>query len=282
MKRENLGYIQILSAGILASFIPLLVRLGENLGPYNLTFFKIFLQAIILGLFFFFNKKKLSPLKYEKGKMFLFGAIHGFILLSYFLAIQYLTIAFAVLLMYLFPLWMMFSSHFILKEKITGNSIFALLIGLIGMIIILSPKDLLVTYNVWAILLGIFSGMGAALVYTLSKTFKKYNKASLVFWQNTIAVPFILPLLFIQLPKFTIFNSFIVLVLGLIGVAGGILVFKGFNKVQANKGGVVMLFEILLPIILALILFKEIPSITTVLGGILILIAVFVTTRINK
>ena len=282
MKKENLGYLQIVFAGILAAFIPLLVRLGENLGPYNLTFFKVLIPSIILGGFFLFNKKKLVPLKYERGKMLLFGAIHGFIYLGYFLAIQYLTIAFAILLVYLFPLWIMFFSHFILKEKITKKSIFILLIGLIGMAILLSPKDLFVTYNFWAILAGIASGIGAAFIYTISKTFKNYDKVSLTFWQNTIAVPFVFPLLFIDFPKFTVFDSFIVLALGLIGVFALILVFKGLHKVQAIKGGIVMLSEMIFPIILAFIFFKEIPSNITVFGGILILIAAFMATRSNK
>ena len=214
--------------------------------------------------------------------MLLFGAIHGFIYLGYFLAIQYLTIAFAILLVYLFPLWIMFFSHFILKEKITKKSIFILLIGLIGMAILLSPKDLFVTYNFWAILAGIASGIGAAFIYTISKTFKNYDKVSLTFWQNTIAVPFVFPLLFIDFPKFTVFDSFIVLALGLIGVFALILVFKGLHKVQAIKGGIVMLSEMIFPIILAFIFFKEIPSNITVFGGILILIAAFMATRSNK
>ena len=282
MKKESVGFLQIIVAGIIAGFIPILVRFGKNLGPYNLSFFRVFLAAIFLGLFFLVFRKKISPLKYEKKKMLVFGAVHGFILLGYFIAIQKLTIATAVFLMYLFPIWMILLSFFILKEKITSKALLALFISFIGLVILFSPKDFFIEGNLFGYIGGILSGFGAGLVYVISKTFKKYDKISLTFWQNLIAIPFLIPLLFIDFPKFTSFDIGIVVSIGLITPIVFVLLYKGLGKVKASSAGAVIILEILVPIILAFLFFKEIPSKFTFVGGILIIIGAYIATTGRK
>jgi len=124
--------------------------------------------------------------------------------------------------------------------------------------------------------------MGAGLVYTLSKTFKKYDKVSLTYWQNVIALPFILPLLFIDFPNFqlvTLKEIIFVLIIGINSIIPFILVYKGISHVGAHKGTVIMSLEILYPIILAFLIFKEIPSVTTYIGGIFIILGAYLITR---
>ncbi|MEI7719264.1 MAG: DMT family transporter, partial [archaeon] len=122
--------------------------------------------------------------------------------------------------------------------------------------------------------------VGMELVYTLSKTFKKYDKVSLTFWQNLIAIPFVLPLLFIDFPKFSLFDTGIVLLLGsLFTAVPFILIFKGFGKVDAQKGSIVIMLDIVFAVIFAWLIFQEIPSIITIIGGILILIGSYIITK---
>lgn len=275
MKQENVGYLQIIIAGIIFSVDPIIIRFGEDLGPYNLAFFKVFMAVLILGIFFLIFRKKLVPLKYEKKKMLLFGAIHGFIYLGYFIAIFYLTVASAVLLMYLFPLWMLVFSHFILKEKITKKSLIALLIAFVGALILISPQNFFIRDSLIGTFTGLLSGVGAGLVYVLSKTFEKYDKVSLVFWQNLIALPFLFPLLFFEFPVFNTLNVTIIFVLGAVFLIPFILTFKGLQKVPAHKAGTVMLLEIIGPIVLAFFIFNEIPQLSIIVGGLLIILGVY-------
>ena len=281
MKKETLGLVQIFIASLLFGFIPILVRWGDNLGPYNLSFFRVFVSILSLGLFFWISKKyTLVKFKFEKKKMILFGAIHGFIILGYFMAIQYLSVASAVLLLYSSSIWIIIFSHFILKEKITRKTVFALVIAFIGVIFVLSPKSLLIFESFVGSIAGLLAGIGFGLVYVLSKTFKKYDKVSLTFWQNTIALPFLIPLLLIDIPKFTPNDIGIVVLLGTICTTlPFILVFKGFEKVSAQKGGIVILLDVLFPVILALAIFQEVPTIEALIGGVLIVIGFLLVTN---
>jgi drug/metabolite transporter (DMT)-like permease len=280
MKRENIGYLQIVLASLLFGFIPIIVRLGTNIGPYNLSFFRVFVAACSLGLFFLFYHKKLVPLKYEKAKMLLFGGIHGFIILGYFTSILFLDVASAVLLLYSSAIWIVLFSRWILNEKLTKKTIFALLVAIVGLILVMQPKNFFIIESLIGSLAGLFAGVGFGLVYVLSKTFKKYDKVSLTFWQNIIALPFLLPLIFIDWPKFTLNDIYLIILLGtFFTVLPFILVFKGFQKVKASKGGIIVLLDIIFPIIFAFLFFKEAPSTSAIIGGILIIVGSYLATK---
>lgn len=279
MKNESLGYFQIIIAALLFGLIPIAVRFGENLGAYNLSFFRVFVAALCLGTFFLFSKKNLTPFKYNKGKLIFFGAIHGFIILGYFLAIQFLSIASAVLLLYSSSIWMIIFSYFILKEKISLGTWVALIIAFVGVIFVLSPQDFFMAESLIGSLAGLFAGMGMGLVYILSKTFTKYDKVSLTFWQNLIALPFLLPLLLVDIPSFTQLDILIAILLGsLFTVVPFILLFKGLEKVSGQKGGIVILLDMIFPILFGLVIFREIPSISVIVGGVLIIFGTLIIT----
>jgi drug/metabolite transporter (DMT)-like permease len=279
MKSENVGFLQIIIASFLFGIIPIFVRYSENFGVYNLAFYRVFLSALFLGFFFIFTKNKLTRLKYEKKKMLLFGAIHGFIILGYFIAIQTLTIASAVLLLYSSSIWIIIFSYFILKERITSKTYIALIISIIGVFLVLSPENLFIKESLIGSLSGLLAGIGFGLVYVLSKTFKKYDKLSLTFWQNLIAIPFIIPLIFIEKPVLNTFNSLIVITISVITIFAFILVYKGFGKIKGQQGGIVILLDIFVPIILGLIFFSEIPELKTIVGAIFIILGSYIASK---
>ncbi len=274
MNKETVGFIEIFFASLLFGLLPILVRFGENLGSYNLSFFRVLVASISIFIFVLFSKKaSIMPLKYEKKKMVLFGAIHGFIILGFFLSVQYLTVASAILLLYSSSIWIIVFSYFILKEKITKRTLIALVIAFVGVIFVISPSSLFVKESLIGSLSGFFAGIGMGLVYTLSKTFKKYDKISLTFWQNLIAIPFVLPLIFIDFPKFTFTDLWIVILLGSLFTAlPFILIFKGFEKINAQKGSIIIMLDIVFSILFAYLIFSEIPTIGAILGGTLIII----------
>jgi len=280
MKKETEGFLEIFFASLLFGLMPIVVRFGKDLGTYNLPFFRVLVAAISVFIFILVSKKlSLIPFKYEKKKMLLFGALHGFTILGYFLAIQYLTIASAVLLLYSSSIWIVVFSHFILKEKITKRTMIALLVSFLGIILIVSPQNFFIKESLIGSLGGLGAGIGMGLVYTLSKTFKKYDKVSLTFWQNLIAIPFVLPLIFVDLPKFSPINLGIIIILGSVFTAiPFILIFRGFGKVNAQKGSIVIMLDIVFSIIFAWIIFRETPTVLAIIGGILIMLGTYLIT----
>ena len=163
------GFIEVFIASLLFAFIPIIVRFDDGLGVYYLTFFRTFFAALFLGIFFIFAKRKLVPLKYEKGKLIFFGAIHGFIILGYFIAIKFLSIASAVLLLYSASIWMILFSYFILGEKINRRTLFALVVSIVGVVFVMSPQNFFIFESLVGSVAGLLGGIGFGLVYILSK-----------------------------------------------------------------------------------------------------------------
>jgi drug/metabolite transporter (DMT)-like permease len=213
--------------------------------------------------------------------MILFGFLHAFIITGYFIAIKHINISTAVLLLYTSSIWMVLFGAIILKEKIKVSSIIALIISIAGVVLIISPKQIIFGENLFGIIAALLAGVGFGLVYVLSKTFKEYDKVSLTFWQNLLALPFVVPLLFIEPINFTLKNGILVFILGIITLIAFIITYNGLEKVKSHIASVVILADMLFPIILALILFKEVPGIYTIIGGVLIIGGILIVSLKN-
>lgn len=270
-------YFYTILGACIASLIPILVRFGEGIGSSNLSFFRVFLTALFVGLFFIFSKKKLVPPKKEKSKMLIFGALHGFIILGYFIGISLLPIALAVILFFMFPIWIALFSYIILKERITKRVGIALLISFIGLMFVVIPDSKFFSGDFLGIISAFLAGIFAGLVYVMSKMFKTYDKFSLVFWQNSIATFFLLPLLLINFPVLNYVEGGIVILIGIATAIPFILYYTALGKVNSGNVGVLMFLEGIIPIILAVFIFQEIPSSLTILGGVLIFYGSYLT-----
>ena len=129
MKKENIGYLQLIFAEFLIAIPYILARLGKELGNSNLSFFRVFLAFVFLGIFgLIFKKYSIAKMRNEKIKLIIFGALHGFIILASFISLNMLTISSAVILQSTIGLWTAIFSILLLKEKLKFNVILALII----------------------------------------------------------------------------------------------------------------------------------------------------------
>ena len=277
MRKETLGFLQIITGAIIFAFTGIAVKFGKDLGAYNLSFFRVLLSAFFIYIFFLlFKKHKLVPFKYEKKKLLLFGVLHSFIILGSFLAYQLLSIALATLLIMSLVIWIIIFSYFILNEKITKTILISLIIAFTGVVVVFFPGKLSIKESLFGSIAALLAGIGAGAVYVLSKTFKKYDKVSLTFWQNLIAVPFFIPFIFNQSIKFTSIDILVLFFLGPLTALAFILRLMGFGNIAASKGGIFLLLYIPFAIIAAFFVLKEIPTINAIIGGILISIGAYI------
>jgi drug/metabolite transporter (DMT)-like permease len=280
MKKENLGYLQIIIAEFFVSLPLILVRFGKDLGNQNLAFFRVCLAFVFLGVFsLFYRKYGIAPIKKEKIKILFFGALHGFIILASFMSLNLLTIASATILQATIAVWIAIFSIIILKEKINKKVIIALIVSFIGLVIIINPLSIFMEKSLFGIAAALFVGVFGGLIYVLSKTFRTYDKYSLTFWQNLIATPFLIPLLTLSSISFNFNNISILIGLGIFGALSFVILFTGLEKVKGQNASVLTLLYVVFSIILAILFFREIPTFREVIGGILILIGAYLSTR---
>ena len=281
MKSEKIGISQLVFAQVVIAFIYVIVKLSNDFGIYNLAFFRVLLACFFIGLLFiYFKKFKLVAFKTQKIRLILFGILHAALIIASFVSINNLSVALAVLLSSTITIWMVIFSSLLLKEKITKRVVISVIVSFIGLLIILNYNDFYSNTKFIGILAGLFVGVAGGFVYTLSKTFRKYNGVSLAFWQNLIAIPFLIPFLFFKIPIFNLYNIGLLIATGVVGALSFILLYLGFQRVKGQIGAVLSLLNVPFTILAGFIFFLTVPSFREIIGGILIVFgAYFASTK---
>ena len=148
INKETIGLIELIVSSILFGMTPIFVRFGQNLGGHNLAFFRVLIPSTVIYLAFKLTKRNITLLRWEKKKMVVFGVLNAFIILSFFLSIELLSVAHASLLLGSYSIWTIVFSYFLLGERITKNIVLALIIGFVGVILVISPQSLIIRIRI--------------------------------------------------------------------------------------------------------------------------------------
>lgn len=174
---------------------------------------------------------------------------------------------------------------FAFNEKLTLNKIFSLFFGLVGLILIYSftlEKDKILFY-----FLANLAGLSSAVWNIFSKKVSSdYSIPQIVFIDSFLTLIFglILSLYLrehfipIQLSNQWIAN----LLFAFNSLATSFLIVYGFRFVEAHYGSIILLLEVLFGIFFGFIFFKEIPTVITLVGGVLIIVAVIIPKLSRK
>ena len=188
---KNGVFYSLLTAILFVTFEPVSKLIANSVNPYAITFWRFFAASLILVPWAIVKIKKdkihISPL--DIGRMALLGIL--------FICISMISIQVAVkqaespaLIAIIFSansVFTIFFSIIINKEKITGNKIIALLLGVLGVVLCV---DFSAGTNLTSIILTIFSALTFSLYTVLSqKHTKKIGgivQSSIVFLTGSI------------------------------------------------------------------------------------------------
>ncbi len=258
--------------------------LGKSLPPLEITFFRnIFGVAIIL-----FALWK-TPTQSKGGKFWLlfFRGFIGFLaLLAYFYNMAHIPLGVAVTYNKTSPLFLAFFAWIFLGEKLPKSAILALIFGFIGIVFIAKPDGFsLSKYD----LLGIFSGIGAALAYTSIRELRRYYDTRVIAL-SFMSVGTIGPIILMTISQLVeidpnldfLFAKFVmpqgiewlyIVIVGVTATASQLLMTKAYTLTKAGIVGIITYTQILFAVIIGTILGDAYPDFYTVIGMVLIVIA---------
>jgi drug/metabolite transporter (DMT)-like permease len=194
--------------------------------------------------------------------------------LIYF-AIMNTSIANAVLGYMTTPIFVIVLSPFLLKEHVNKPIIAALGLALLGVLLVFDPRNLIRSIAPIGIVSGILAGFASAMVEIIGRRLRDdYSPFSLTFLGTAVGMLFMFPAFLLEglaIPDMA--TILIILVLGLGGASGGTLLYYGLKHILAQSTSIVLLLEPFVSIVAAYVLFVEIPSVLTILGAILLVIA---------
>ena len=255
--------------------------LTSALPPVEITFFRNIAGVILVGVTLW-----KIPLKQKGGKPFLllFRGTMGFLaLLAYFYIMAYIPLGEAVTYNKTSPIFVAIFAYIFLNEKLHKSAFIAIILGFIGIVLVAKPDGFsLDKYD----LLGLFSGIGAALAYTSIRELRKYYDTRAIVL-SFMGVGTIGPIILMCIAPFVdsspddmLFATFVmpignqwlmVIAVGVFATISQLLMTKAYELTKAGIVGTISYSNIIFAVIIGVALGDPIPDIWTFLGILLVI-----------
>jgi drug/metabolite transporter (DMT)-like permease len=262
----------ILSAMISALNGAVAKILSDTMDPIEIVFYRNLLGIIII----LYSLKKF-PKVIDRSKLhllFLRGLFGALAMLLFFYTIAYIPLGEAVVLNKTSPFFVTILAYYLMKESISTQTFFALVVGFLGIIFIMKPFGIEISFDH---LLGVLGGFFAAAAYATIKKIKDIYDARVImlsFMGVGIIIPIILFL--ISYIEFKIYTDIYVWVLvgfmAIISTASQWFLTRAYSLSKASIIGVASYSNIPFAIGFGIMLGDSIPDIFTFIGIFLIVI----------
>lgn len=268
-----------LSFAVMGGFAKMIAQV---LPAVEVTFFRNVFGVVLVGYAMWH-----TPLVQKGGRplLLLFRGLMGFAaLLAYFYIIAYIPLGEAVTYNKTSPIFVAIFAFVFLKEKLPVSAIFAVLIGFVGIVLIAKPEaGVFDKYD----LLGIFSGVGAALAYTSIRELRAYYDTRAIV-MSFMGVGTVAPLLLMLVTPYVtppseldfMFAPFVmpegiawfyIVMMGLSATFSQIMMTKAYEQTKAGIVGTVSYTNIVFALIIGMTLGDPIPDLLTFLGILLVI-----------
>jgi drug/metabolite transporter (DMT)-like permease len=255
---------------------------SQVLPPVEVTFFRNIFGVVLVGIAIY-----RVPLKQTGGKPFLliFRGSMGFAaLLAYFYIMAYIPLGEAVTYNKTSPIFVAIFAYLFLNEKLHKSALLAIIIGFVGIVLVAQPQG--GTFDKYDIL-GIFSGIGAALAYTSIRELRKYYDTRAIV-MSFMGVGTVAPLILMLVTPYVnvseefdwMFAEFVipkgvqwgyVTAVGIFATISQLLMTKAYELTKAGIVGTISYSNIVFAVVIGIMLGDPIPDIWTVLGIILVI-----------
>ena len=236
-------------------------------------------MAIFIGLALFSFKLKVTP-----RKSLIILPLSGFVLalhwVTFFHSIQISTVAIGLIGFATFPVFVTFFEPLLSRQKIRGIDVASALIVMSGLILVAPGFDLSDSGTV-GLIWAVISGALFAILTLLNRHLVETNSFMVVaFFQHSTAALVLMPFVFLVggLPGSS--TIMLLLVLGVVCTAiPQTLFIKSLTALKAQLASIVTGLEPVYGIVLAAIILKEVPSLSTAIGAILVFGAVILAMK---
>ena len=286
---HRIGIISILVAlpfvsltGLFGKFLtiaPLLIVQGRSIFAFG---------TLLIALVFM--RKKLFFKDYREWIwLMVSGSILGIHWIAFFEAIQVSTVAIGLLSFASYPLFTTLLEPLFFKEVLRRQNVVAALIVICGLAIMATsseePNAIISGSVIQGLLWGLLAGFGFSVLTLLNRGYvSNHSPLLLTCWQNGFAALVLLPWSLSESWTISGKEWSLLFILGVICTVGGhTLLINGLRHVKAQIASLLIAgLEPVGAIVFALFLLGEIPSLQTLLGGLLIVGTTFlITNRAN-
>ena len=258
--------------------------ISQTLPSVEVAFFRNVFGVILVSIAIY-----KFPLNQIGGRPWLlfFRGFMGFIsLLAYFYAMANIPLGEAVTYNKTSPIFVAIFAYIFLKEKLSISAIFAIIIGFVGIVFVAQPQG--GSFDKYDIL-GILSGVGAALAYTSIRELREYYDTRAIV-MSFMLIGTIGPMLLMMITPYInpsqdfdwAFAEFVMPVgkewiyvvgVGIFATISQLFMTKAYELTKAGIVGTISYSNILFATVIGVMLGDAIPNLWTTLGIILVIIS---------
>ncbi|SMF49018.1 Predicted permeases [Alteromonadaceae bacterium Bs31] len=231
------------------------------------------------------KRQKLSLWGNNKPWLFARGLVGALTLMLVYYALTVLPLAEATILQYLPPVFTAILAFYFLKEAIYRSTIICIVLSLLGLCIMILPNVIQVDtleastgqYHWLAISAAIGGALGSAIAYIIVKKLTATDHSSvIIFYFPLISLPIALLLLgrdFV-VPSLGVAGALVLI--GIFTQVGQIGLTKALHSADANKATAYAYVQVIFAAFIGWAYFGEMPTLTTFIGGGLIIFGALV------
>jgi drug/metabolite transporter (DMT)-like permease len=260
------GLMWAAAAGVLFAHLNALMRLLTlHLDPFQTQFLRyLFGMLVMLPLVLRGGIRAYWPK--QLGGQFTRGAVHTLGLCLWFAALPKIPLADMTALGFTAPIFIMVGAYFFFHEPMHWERWLAAGIGLAGVIIVLAPK-LSGSGGIYNLVM-LASSPVFAVSFLLTKSLTRHEKTGvIVVWQAISVTVFSLPLALLHWHTPTPWQWFGFVLCGLLGSAGHYCLTRSFRSADISSTQSVKFLDLVWATTIGWLLFAEVPSRSTLIGG---------------
>lgn len=246
--------------------------LSDNIDAFEMVFYRN-----LIGIIIILYALKHTPPILKGGKihlLFLRGLFGTIAMLLFFYTITAIPLGEAITLNKTSPFFVTILAFYLVNEKVNINTIFALIIGFIGIVLIVKPFGMVFSYDH---ILGILGGFFAAAAYATIKKIKDIYDTRVIML-SFMGIGTLIPFFFIELKFYTDYTIWaLIIFMAVISTLSQWLLTKAYSLSSASIIGVVSYTNIPFAIGFGWMLGDLFPDLWTftgigliILGGILV------------
>lgn len=265
------GIFFVFIAGLLWSTGGLLIKL-ISLTAMQLAFFRCFIAAITFGSLF--RKKILLVNKLT----FINSVFYAAILITFVIATKKTTAANAIFLQSTAPIYVLIFEPIFNKTKYERINVITVAVCMVGMLLFFVGK--IEPGHLEGNIIALISGLAFASFFLgMKKNDPKFQNSS-IFYGNVLVAIISIPFLF-SLETLKTDDFLMVTFLGVFQIAFAYAFFSaGLKRIFAVEASIISMIEPVLNPVWVFIGYGEIPSVTGIIGGIIILTSITVRSLI--
>ena len=285
--RQALGALQMCAGMLIIPFLDVFAKLlGATHGPFEITFWRFFMQTALMLPFVLMLKLWTVP-----ADTLLLQAIRGLLLamatVFFFAALKHLPMAEAIAIFFAQPMILTVLSALILGERLRARRIGAIVAGMAGTLIILQPSILIFG---WAATLPLGSALSMALYMVLTRKLANDVNPYQMQFLGSVAAMIGLGMVVLAGTAFSIPGAGMsmltgeeilwVVGMGVAATLGHAFIVFAAGKAPANLLAPFQYVEIIGATALGYLVFSDIPAKSTVIGvGVIILSGIYLFHR---